>query len=108
MSLSDKIKIEAGRDGLIKQSSEISGQQALNLKKELIKLSNLEIRTKLQEELFEIQGHNTTTEELAESLKNLRIGSKYAIKIDEDDKSSGSEEDFIKSPHATLMERTKH
>ena len=108
LSLSDKIKIETGRDDLSKQSCENSSQQVLDLKKELIKLSNLEIRAKLQEELFEIQGHNTTTDKLAESLKNLRIGSEDAIKIDEDDRSSGSEEDFIKSSHATLMERTKH
>ena len=108
LSLSDKIKIEAGSDDMSKQSSENSSQQVLDLKKELIKLSNIEIRAKLQEELFEIQGHNTTTEELAESLKNLRIWSKDAIEIDEDDRSSGNKENFIKSPHTTLMKRTKH
>ena len=55
-----------------------------------------------------MQGYNTTTEELAESLKNLIIGSKGAIEIDEDDRSSGKEQDFFKSPHTNLMERTKY
>ena len=108
LSLSDKIKIEAGSDDLSKQSSENSSQQVLDLKKEFIKLSNLEIRAKLQEEHFEIQGHNITTKELAESLKNLWIGSEDAIEIDEDDRNSGSKENFIKSSHTTLMEWTKH
>ena len=66
------------------------------------------MKAKLQEELFEIHGHNTTTEELAELLKNLRIGFKDDIETDELDRSSGSEKDFIKPPHKTLMERTKN
>ena len=71
------------------------------------KLSNTDIIIKLQKELFGERWHNSSAEELTQTLESFQIESKEASISDEDDREIKSWNSFINSSQVTLMERGK-